>query len=571
MPGGAAAEHQHLHDGGALFMKTIESQEERAQVIVGAGSGDVLRKSEARYRRLFETAHDGILILNAETGAIVDANPFLLDLLGYPFEDMVGKHLWEIGEFKDIAASKAAFATLQSTEYVRYENLPLQTRSGEQREVEFVSNVYDVDGEKVIQCNIREISARAKKEQAAKTHLVGLEIASEAKDNVLAIVSHELRTPLGAISSMLDLLDLRHPSAPMADQQKGAAAFDGSAVAHIRRNIQFLSRLTNQLFDFSHIVRGEIHLDLEVIDAHKAISEVLKNLEKERESKQIAIDLQLRALNYHVKADAVKFHQIVSNLIGNAIKFSPIGGKIDIATSNSSADQIAISIKDNGIGLEANDIVRIFSPYEQADSSIHPQYGGLGLGLSIARSLVEAHQGKLTAESRGKNQGATFTLEFKSTQAVKRGVALAKTKPMANLAALRILVVEDHFDARRCLARVLQSRGHLVTAAENARAALDLSTGHDFDLLIADVGLPDGNGWDLFQILKRRQPHLQAIALSGYGMPQDLLKSKAAGFAEYLVKPVDIETLDVAIGRSSVTQKKIVSIDHITTTTAETQ
>lgn len=139
-------------------MKINWSPDQRDRPTTPAGTDDALRKSEARYRRLFEAAHDGILILDAETGAIADANPFLLELLGYPFEDLIGKYLWDIGELKDIAASKAAFATLQRTEYVRYANLPLQTRSGDQREVEFISNVYDVDGEKVIQCNIREQS-----------------------------------------------------------------------------------------------------------------------------------------------------------------------------------------------------------------------------------------------------------------------------------------------------------------------------------------------------------------------------------------------------------------------------
>ncbi len=189
-------------------MKTNGSREQPREKITRSAAADALRKSELRYRRLFETAQDGILILDAETGAITDANPYLLDLLGYPFEEMFGRHLWEIGEFKDVAASKAAFAVLQTTEYVRYENLPLQTQSGHRKQVEFVSNVYDVEGEKVIQCNIREISARAETEQAARHHLVDLEVAISAKDSVLAVVSHELRTPLAAISSMLDLIDL---------------------------------------------------------------------------------------------------------------------------------------------------------------------------------------------------------------------------------------------------------------------------------------------------------------------------------------------------------------------------
>jgi len=376
---------------------------------------DALRKSELRYRRLFETAQDGILILDGETGTIIDANPFLLDLLGYPFEEMFGRHLWEIGELKDVAASKAAFAVLQSTEYVRYENLPLETRSGDRRQVEFGSNVYDVDGEKIIQCNIREISARVETELAARNHCVGLEFANDAKDNVLAVVLHELRTPLVEISALLDLLDLGHDLAAAMSQPENSVEFDKSAIAHIRHNIQFLFSVTDQLSDITHLTRGTIHFDQRVIDAHQEISEVLRELESQQKLKSISIDVQLHAWDHYLHADSTKFRQILFNLIGNAIKFTPVGGVIDIASYNTSAGRIIILVHDNGIGLEAKDIARIFLPFEQADASIHPQYGGLGLGLSIAKSLVEAHEGKLTVQSQGKNRGATFILEFKST------------------------------------------------------------------------------------------------------------------------------------------------------------
>ncbi len=532
-------------------MKANGVRDQRGETGTRSTAQDALRKSELRYRRLFETAQDGILILDAETGNITDANPFLLDLLGYPFEEMFGRHLWEIGEFKDVAASKAAFAVLQSTEYVRYENLPLQTRNGDRRQVEFVSNVYDVEGEKVIQCNIREISARVETEQAARNHLVGLEFANDAKDNVLAVVSHELRTPLAEISAMLDLLDLGHDLTTAMSRPENSVEFDKSAIAHIRRNIQFLSSVTDQLFDITHLTRGVVHLERQVIDAHDVILKVVEDLESQRQPKKISMDVQLHAWEHHVHADITKFYQILSSLIGNAIKFTPEGGVIDIASYNTSAGRIIILVHDNGIGLEAKDVARIFLPFEQADASIHPQYGGLGLGLSIAKSLVEAHEGKLTAQSQGKNRGTTFILEFKCTPQIELAAPpRIKASPPAKVVPRRILVVEDHGDARECLTRLLQSRGHSVSSAATIREVLDLTNDEKFDLLIADLGLPDGNGWNLLATLRERQPTLEAIAISAYGMPQDISRSKEAGFADYLQKPINIQTLDAAVTKA---------------------
>jgi len=526
-------------------MKAPKTQSRQAHTTFANDAESRLRKSEARYRRLFETAQDGILILEAETGTITDANPFILELLDYPFEELFGRHLWEIGEFKDIAASQAAFSRLQSTEYIRYENLPLQTRNGDQRQVEFISNVYDVDGERVIQCNIREISARAETEQAARSHLAKLEFASKARDSVLAVVSHELRTPLAAIISMLDLIDLGHDLSAEIKLQENAVAFYRSSMELIRRNVQVLCSVTNQLLDIAHIVRGTIHLESEVIDAHQAISEILQDFKPQLERKQISIDLQLYASDYHLCADLCKFRQILSNLIGNAIKFTPAGGAIIIASHNASAGRVTILVHDNGMGVEAKDISRIFSPFEQADSYIHSQYGGLGLGLSIARSFVEAHGGKLTAESAGKDRGTTFILEFDTTL----GIEAAAPSPRGKVDRLRILVVEDHGDGNECLTRLLRLRGHIVSSAATLRQALKVTDNLKIDLLITNLGLPDGNGWDLLQILRVRSPSLKAIGISGDGMPQHVSMSKNGGFGEYLLKPVSIQTLDAAVGK----------------------
>ena len=206
-----------------------------------------LRLSELRYRRLFETAQDGILILDANSGEIIDVNPFMIDLLQYPFEELRGRKLWDIGELKDIAANRAAFETLQHNEYIRYENLPLRRRDGKTIQVEFVSNVYWVEAEKVIQCNVRDIRERAEQKNNSDAHPAALEFATST--NKAWLVSHldTLRTPLTAIASMLVLVDLEHKLATVRSLQEKPSEFDEAAYQHILRNCQRLIRYFNEI------------------------------------------------------------------------------------------------------------------------------------------------------------------------------------------------------------------------------------------------------------------------------------------------------------------------------------
>jgi PAS domain S-box-containing protein len=389
----------------------------QAKLMPASGRGNslelALEASELRYRRLFETAQDGILILDADSGKIIDVNPFLLDLLDYPFESMIGLRLWEIGQFKDIAANQAAFEALQTNEYIRYENLPLRTKSGKQIQVEFVSNVYFVGSDKVIQCNIRDISARAEFQAASKSHADALELAGRARDEENAVLFHELRTRLGAISSMIDLLELGHDTVGMPDKKELPPLFDKSALAFIRRNVQSLVRLVTELLDFTHIAKEASALEFVKVDAHEVIRFALKNLESQHKGAGIGIDLRLQARQSHIRADSGRLEQVFSNLIGNALKFTPKSGKVSIVTRNEASGKLVVEVSDTGIGIPADALSRIFSPFEQGDSSIHPHYGGLGLGLSIARTLMKAHGGTLEVESEGPGQGAKFTARFK--------------------------------------------------------------------------------------------------------------------------------------------------------------
>jgi len=274
-----------------------------------------LQASELRYRRLFETAQDGILILDANTGKIIDVNPFLLDLLDYPFENIIGRRLWEIGQFKDIAANQAAFEALQRNEYIRYENLPLCSRAGKEIHVEFISNVYFVGSDKVIQCNIRDISARAVGDEASSARLPALELANRTQEDLLAVLSRELRTPLTAISCAADLLELGHDAADQLDNTDVPPQFHRSAVAIIRRNLQAMVRLISELLDLTHMAKGTLRrLQLERLDAHEVIRLALKNLGSWQKLTKVGIFLQLQAQHHYIRADAGRLDKFCRTL-----------------------------------------------------------------------------------------------------------------------------------------------------------------------------------------------------------------------------------------------------------------
>jgi signal transduction histidine kinase len=266
--------------------------------------------------------------------------------------------------------------------------------------VEFISNVYTVGTERVIQCNIRDISKRAEIQAAANTRVSALEAAGKVKDNVIAVLSHELRTPLNAISSMIDVVEMGDELSRKLPQSGTPSRFTEAAVNLIRRNVQTLVRLINELLDLSNLARGGVQLHLETVDAHEVIGFVMKNFEGEQREKGIVIDVRLLARHSRILADPGKVEQVLTNLIGNAIKFSDKGGRAAVVTRNEGGDRFVVEVTDGGIGIPAEALARIFTPFEQGDSSIQKRFGGLGLGLSIAHNLMDAHGGTLEVDSR---------------------------------------------------------------------------------------------------------------------------------------------------------------------------
>jgi two-component system CheB/CheR fusion protein len=268
--------------------------------------------------------------------------------------------------------------------------------------------------------------------------------------------------------------------------------------------------------------------------------------EAEIDARNLHLSLDLRAADHHVAADAPKFHQIIWNLLNNAIKFTGDDGRITISTSNQSPQSLTVTVTDTGIGIEPEIMDRIFNRFEQGDRSFQRRFGGLGLGLTISKSLAEAHGGTLFAESEGLGHGARFFFTIKTVPAQERPAEVSIAPANAGRRSLRILLVDDHPDTTAALEKLLTRRGHKVATAHDMHSAVEAAERGQFDLLISDVGLPDGSGLELMTRL-RAKSGIPGIAISGFGMNGDVERSIKAGFSEHLVKPIHLEKLEAAI------------------------
>jgi len=372
------------------------------------GSGNVCRfcgvekaltASEVRYRRLFESAKAGILLLDANTGQVTDVNPFLIKTLGYSQEELVGKTIWEIGPFKEIAASKAAFLELQSKEYIRYEDLPLETKDGHKIEVEFVSSVFRVNHHKVIQCNIRDITARKRTEEALARQAQELARSNAELEQFARIASHDLQEPLRMVESFTQLLARRYKGKLDAD----ADEFIGYAMEGARR----MRRLINDLLEYSRV--GTQGKALEPTNCEALFDEAVANLATAIEQNGAVVT---RDHLQTVMADASQLTQLFQNLIGNAIKFHGEEPPRVHVSAERSGKEWVFSVEDNGIGIDSNYYNRIFVIFQRLHS--RSEYPGTGIGLAICRKIVERHGGRIWVDSE-LGKGATFYFTIPAT------------------------------------------------------------------------------------------------------------------------------------------------------------
>jgi CheY-like chemotaxis protein len=349
-------------------------------------------------------------------------------------------------------------------------------------------------------------------------------------------LSHELRTPLTPVIALLPALleNKDFPEEMRADLQM------------IQRNVQLEAHLINDLLDLTGIAKGRLHLNLQKVDAHDLTHHALTIVEESANAKKINLHVSLKAEHPHIWGDSVRLQQVLWNILENAIKFTPEEGDVWISSSNPEPGKFQLKCVDNGKGIKPEELGRIFNAFEQVAAPGGYRFGGLGLGLFISRAVLERHGGSIDACSEGADEGATFVIELPVLNPTEPSADAAPLRDILVVRPLCILLVEDHANTREVMTRLLTKRGHTVRAAESLQTAFELVATNQFDLIISDLGLPDGSGLDLMPELKSRYG-LKGIAVSGYGMEEDLNKSRRAGFSAHLVKPVDFRQLEAAL------------------------
>jgi len=361
-----------------------------------------------------------------------------------------------------------------------------------------------------------------------------LEEANRAKDQFLAVLSHELRTPLTPVLATVTAME----------EDESIPADARASLRMVRRNVELEARLIDDLLDLTRVNRGKLQVVSEVVAVHELIRNAIETAcQEEARAKELRIVLELEAQHDEVWGDRVRLQQVIWNLLRNAVKFTQPQGRIVVRSSN--VDQLLrIEFIDNGMGIDPNSLPKIFNAFEQADEAIKRRFGGLGLGLAISKGLVEAQGGRLSAHSDGLGKGSTFTLEMVLAEAqAQQKPTMSGLKPQAEPVPLQILLVEDHEDTARIMSKLLRSFNHRVTLATTFATALEAVEADSFDLLISDLGLPDGDGLDLVTKAKRLQPKLKAIALTARESVADYRLGQKAGFDHYLTKPFDFHEL----------------------------
>lgn len=356
------------------------------------------------------------------------------------------------------------------------------------------------------------------------------ERANQAKDHFLAVLSHELRTPLTPVVTAAEML-------------KGEALAPGQRelVQMILRNVELEARLIDDLLDLTRVARGKVELHIEPVNMHEKIGHVIDMCQQDIAAGKLSVTLRLAAEDWWVLADPARLQQILWNLVKNAVKFTPPGGSIEIRTESSDT-QVSVHVKDTGIGITPEFLPRIFDAFEQDRQRASRQFGGLGLGLAISKGLVALQGGTLEASSDGADKGSQFTLVLPAIAGEFRSETSSSISPGFDEVPTRILLVEDHPDTAAVISRLLSRNSYQVDVAVNVESALGHLSGNEYDLLISDIGLPDGTGIDLMRQISSRKP-VKAIALSGYGMEEDVEQSLKAGFAVHITKPVKPEQL----------------------------
>ena len=383
-----------------------------------------------------------------------------------------------------------------------------------------------------------DITERKRAEEDVAASKAGAEQANRAKDHFLAVLSHELRTPLTPVVMGVSMLQDRADLDPAIRE----------TLEMVRRNVEMETQLIDDLLDVSRIAQGKVELDRRPVKLCTVIKRAVEVCQPDIETRKLHFDVDTGPnMPYWVEADAARLQQVLWNLLKNAIKFTPPGGYVGIRC-RPNEKHVFVEVNDSGLGIEPEALLRIFDAFEQAERSVTQRFGGLGLGLAISKAIVEMHGGTIEAHSAGRDKGSTFRIRLPLTAPTGQTDRPAPCiRPKRAVRSLHILLVEDHPITMQFMRKALSADGHTVESASDVATALELAGQHHFDLLISDLGLPDGSGHELMRQLRERGHKFPAIALSGYGQTEDIRLSYEVGFATHLTKPVSREAVIEAV------------------------
>lgn len=537
--------NQQLRDlNEALMVSSVRQHELAEQAEMAA---EALHHSEVRYRRLFQSATDGLLILDAETGKVLDANTAVGGLMGMELEEVLGKELFEIGIYRNAEKNEQAFQELREKRYLRHESLSMQNRRGEEIEIELTASIYNEGDHLVAQCRIRDVSERVRMQNQIAEQAEALAGESRRKDEFLAMLSHELRNPLAPIRSAVHLMKIQ-------DRGGGENPTLTQAREIIERQVNNLTALVSDLLDVSRVISGRIRLDMQVVDVNQIVQHAVETTTSLIARRRHELVLNLCNEPFWTNADATRLEEVFINLLSNAVKYTPKGGRIELWCEHpEGATYAQFHLRDNGVGIDAKLLPHIFELFTQAERSLARSAGGLGIGLSVAHRLVELHGGSIGVKSPPENQslGTEFVVRLPLAPASERSEPTAPPDEQHEKPGnIRVLIVDDNVDLVTMLSELLRQSGYSVQSAYTGPEGLSVAQRWRPEIILLDVGLPGLDGYEVVRRL-RADPELGAarksikiIALTGYGQEADVILAREAGFDAHLAKPYDFDDLE---------------------------
>ncbi|HEY7182044.1 MAG TPA: PAS domain S-box protein [Blastocatellia bacterium] len=519
---------------------------------------DELRSREEEFRLLFDLSAIGMAQV-APDGRYLRVNRKYCQMLGYSEEELLHLTIYDVTHPDDREASvvhmKSFFTGSEPEEhsiekrYVRKDGASIWALinwtfvcDAEGRPLHSVANIQDITTRKQAEAEREELLLR---ERAARE---AAEAGARSKDEFLAVVSHELRSPLNAILGYAALLRYGNLDAQKVKQ----------AVDVIERSGKAQGRLIDDLLDTARIISGKLRLTVGPVDLASVIGEAVQTVHPAAEAKSVSLQANLPPEIGQITGDHARLQQIVWNLLSNAVKFTPGGGRVEVRLERMDP-HICIIVSDTGKGIAPDFVPYVFDRFRQSDASSARRYGGLGLGLSLVKYLVELHGGTIDAASAGEGQGATFKVTL-PVRAVATPIGEAEGAPVTakssrELAGARALVVDDENDARELLTSALRHYGADVVAVSSAAEAYAIITEapprERPNIMVADIGMPDEDGYGLIRRVREwEQAHgayIPAVALTAYGRVEDRMRALKAGFQMHVAKPVDPDELAIVI------------------------